>query len=368
MAATLYDLVVPQTADDFKRTRFGLLQLRGFPITAWEPGGVALTLIETEAEIDADQSRLVPVIAAGAFLGTASGDWLDLKGESDYDEARKPAVATVGRVTVKDVAHVGPVDLQAGDLLVVGPDGQEYASTEAKTVPLDGQVSIEVRAIELGSQGNVGVNTITAFGTDQVGLAVSNVAVAGGTWITTLGADAEGDDAYAERCRLKWSALGTGANAEAYAYHALASDGGIRRVRTLEHVPEDGQVTLYVAGSTGPATDSAYAACVARVEAKRPLAVRVFVHNADPFPVTVAGTVQVKASFLATARAAVQKNLLAYVGRLALEDTFLVAQAIEEIMAPDGVVNVALSEPTADVTPPLGACLVLENLLAYVAV
>lgn len=367
MAATLFDLIAIPTQDDFVRQRLQLLAVQNFPIAAWQPGGVAETLIETEAIIDADQARLVPVLCASGFLDYAQGAWLDLKAESDYDEFRKPAVATIGRVRVADVGGVGPLDIDAGDLVVLGPNGEEYQATADFTVPLNGSVSVPVQARQLGSQGNVGVNTIQVFGTDHPGLSVSNVVYQNGSWITKLGADAESDEDLAERCRLKWSALGSGSNSEAYRYHALSIDG-IRRAKATEGGALDGRVEVLVAGSTGPATDEAYAACNALIQEKRPLGIRVTAVNAYAYPVTMQGVVKVRASFLATARALVNANLLAYLQRLDLGETFLVSQAIEEIMAPAGVVDVRLTAPSDDVTPPDGSCLTLTNLLTFVAV
>lgn len=369
MAASLADLLAAVSKDDVLRAQLSLLASQNLPVTAWQPGGVARALVEVDAEILADLTRSIHLLATAGFLGTAQGPWLDLKGESDYDEPRKPASLAVGKIRLQDAAGVGPVTVNAGQLIAVSAGGLEYANTAGGTLPLNGTLDLAFAARGPGAAYNVPNNTITRLGTDLPGVAISNVPQGStGTWLTTSGTDAESDEQYRDRCRRKWAALGTGANADAYRYFALEADATLRKVQVAENSPGGGQVTVYVASQAGPPTAAALAAATAAIELRRPLGVRAYVNAASAYAVNVTGTVNARAALLERAKAAVAANLLAYQARLGIGDPVYAPQVVEEIMSAEGVVNCSLAAPTVDVFVPAGSVAAFVNGLTFYGV
>src|SRR5438132_13822567 len=105
---TLSSLLAPPSADQVKASLLASLQARGFPVTDWQEGGVARTLVEMVARAVAELYKLVALVAASGFVAFSSGDWLTLVAAEVYGLSRNAATFTQGVVVLTDSASAGP--------------------------------------------------------------------------------------------------------------------------------------------------------------------------------------------------------------------------------------------------------------------
>lgn len=368
---SLLDLIAVESREDITEEHVALLAAQGFPVTAWQSGNAGRTLVETADELIAHAGKLVALIAAGGYRSTAVGSWLTLLGEDTYDEPRKEAAEARHRVRLTDEASVGPIVYAIGDFVALGPGKLEFHLATGGTLPLDGTVDLEVVAAGDGPAYNAPVGTITSFAVDQPGVGITNPDLDDGTnsSLLALGADEETDADYAARLPLKWDAQGAAGNVGAWQYHALKSDVQVRKALVLEHTPDEGDVTVYLAGSSGPVPSLALSDATTYLdENARPLGTRLYVLNASALSVPVVATVTVTPGLRGKAEAEVVTNLADYQTRLPFGSAVVRSQVIEEIMSAEGVTNVSLVHPVADVTPAVGQLPVFALTLTYVEV
>lgn len=152
------------------------------PVTAWQPGSVARTLIAVQAVIAADFDTAKRAIAEGGFLSTATGDWLTLLAEEVYDTTRDAAVATRGLVLLTDSGG-GPYTKGASKVSVSNGAGRAYQSLEGITLPASGSLFVHVQAESAGANWNVSNSTITTLVSAMAGVTCDNPV----PWITTIG-------------------------------------------------------------------------------------------------------------------------------------------------------------------------------------
>ena len=345
MITSITELLKPVSQAEAMQTMARFLALVGFPVDAWQPGGAARTMLEAVADIVAGVTTNISSIASSAHLDTASGVWLDVCGRGRYDEARKPAVYTEGVVAFTDAGGVGPVSIDApGDIVMRGA-GVEFVSIGTGTIPLNGTLDVAVKARNPGPT-TVLTGQITQLVTDIPGVTISN----GPTWLTRGGAPAESDADYRLRCRLKWDKDSAGGTKEYYAYRALQSHPDVRRVRVLPNLTYLGSVRVIVAGAAGPLGPDAYAAARLAIESTyAPLAVDVTCVNALAYTVYLVGEVEVKSARPEAFGEGLANcaNLLAGLG---LDEPLRLAAIVEQLMLPQGAVNVRLTSPGSDFT------------------
>ena len=71
--ADFADLIVPVDEDEILQQELNLLELQEFPVTAYQEGTVARTLLQAFANVQADAWFALAQIARGATLDTAEG-------------------------------------------------------------------------------------------------------------------------------------------------------------------------------------------------------------------------------------------------------------------------------------------------------
>jgi hypothetical protein len=178
VALTLAELLAEQTADEIKTRLLSALNVVGFPITDWQSGGVARTLVEMEAAALRDfVGVLIPKVAGGGFLDHASGDWLTLLGYQKYGLDRGGSSYTIQRITLTDHG-AGPHNVNPGDVIVQAVTGNRYVLAEAGVVPLSGSVELEFQAESPGSSYSDPAGSITELVTTLATVTVSNDATA----------------------------------------------------------------------------------------------------------------------------------------------------------------------------------------------
>lgn len=332
-----------------------------FGATSYLPGGALRTLLEIQGEAQADTERLVSQLAAGGYLETAAGEWLDAYVASQYDLRRGQSTFAEGNITVRCVALAGPYELMAGELIVSTGDGLRYTSTAGATVPAGGAVLVPIRAEQPGSAYNVTNFAITTLNTPQPGMSVTNQP----GWMLTPGNEAENDTQLRLRARLRWAERGGGATRAAYEFWALSSTPSINSVRVLDQNPRGQGTVDVVVWGTGGIGPVAIAAADAYIQARRPVTADVRVYGASE-------TIQVLALILFAPgqdRPRIEAEILANLAVLQritpIGGTLYRSAVIEAAMLPAGMVDVRLPDYVVDLVLTSTGALTLNPTLTW---
>jgi uncharacterized phage protein gp47/JayE len=322
---------------------------------------VGRTILEVDAAALEDLYALVPAIAAGGYLSTAQGPWLDLLVESAHGLQRYPATFARGRVVLTAEPGFGSYTLEPGDLWVGTVDGLRYHNTTGGILPIGGTLEVEVQAESPGSQHNVPASAITILHTPLPGVSVTNPP----NWLLEAARDEETDEELRRRARLRWASLGTGATRAAYEFWALNAHPAVTKIRVLdEHPRGQGTVDVVVWGEGGLGAD-VVSAVDAYVQEQRPLTANVAVYSATPRTVNVVATVYVRAGYLPQVQAAVAEELGALQQAMPIGGTLYRSALIEALFARPYVVNVVLAQPTGDVVLGTVEALILNPTLTW---
>lgn len=365
---SLTDVLTPQHPDDIEAIILGILQGVGFPVTSWQPGSVARTLVRAFSEVIADLTQAIANIAAGGYLDLAEGVWLDLLA-TFYELTRNPALFTQGLATLTDTANAGPYTIVVGQLFIQDAAGHRYTNITAGTLPQGSTLQLTWRAEAAGSAYNVSNGDINQMVTVLPGVTVNNPDPGGGNWITSVGADVETDALLRQRCRDRWATLGTGGNIAAYRAWAQEGAPTVTRVAVAADNPGGpGTVWVFLANSTGGASVQEVADADALIQERKALTANVSTFAATNLPTTIVATIYVRAADQAAAEAAYVGIIAALMARLDIGGTLFLSQIIEDLMSPTGVVNVVVSSPVADVIANDNECHVLTLNESYVEV
>lgn len=370
MAVTFAELLVPATKDEIKDLLLASLETAGFPVTSWQPGGIALLLIDAFCEALESVWQAGYFIAAGGYGATARGKWQDVWALDRFQLTRVPAASTVGQVRLTD-AGGGPHVIPAGGLIVATADGKRFLSTASVTVPLNGSATVAVVAIDAGASFNVPIATVTSMVTTFPSLSVDNPAVAGSeTWITTPGRDEETDGELYARCLLQWATLSVASPSGYYRAVAMAAAPTVTKVKVRDDNPNGpGTLELVLATNAGPASGGDVALVLSAVTTYRSVgAGAITVVAATASNIEISGTVYVKAANLSAARTAVSDALVAYQAELDIGDTVLAARIVKDVMNITGVRDF---DPDGDVLTDVAigesSVATLTNAITFVA-
>lgn len=361
--ATLADLLTPRTRVQWRTLLLTELQAAGFAVSLAPSGDNRRNAVEMFAAGLAKVDEVVAKVAAGAFLGTAVGDWLRLRAKSGHDVDYQQATQTRGTVRLTCAATAGPYTIAAGDVWVgraaVGAlPARRYQNTSGGALASGGTLDVAVIAEAPGTAYNLTVGQITTLFSGLSGVSVSNPGSGSpAQWITTAGTDDEADAALTQRARDKWATLGRGATDAAYRYIATTASSEVTRVKVVA-VPGDGTLRLYLAGPLGGASNGAVTTVQAALDALKPLTDRPTAVAATNTTVAVLGTVYVRAAQLAAVQAAVERERLAMQAALDIGDPVDLAELNAILRRPrdanglvvPGVTDVDLTSPTGDTT------------------
>lgn len=358
MPLSLNDLLTPETEAELFERLITMLAASDFPITAWQEGGAALTLIEKEALLYAEMGAVVKQIAEGGYVDTANGPWLDLLVESFFQVARIGAVATEGVLVLTD-AGAGPHVIVAGQL-TARYGLLRFTNTNGGTLEANGTLALAWRAAATGAGYNaVPTSAVLELGTSLPGVTVTAAPIGvTGSWITQVGADAEPDAVYRKRAKARWPKLGRGGGTyECFDAWAREASVEVRKVLVAEHTPAEGKITVYVYGTSGPVSPGAKTTVFnyLNLPERRPLCVTVLVADVATSTVAINGVITCKSALSADVVARAVAALSAYEAELGISQDVILAEIVERIMALDGVVDVALTAPLANVDVPTGS-------------
>ena len=251
----LDSLLKPVTPDQAEASILAVAASLGLPVTAWQKGGVARSIILILATVYAGFSAVVAMAVGGGLLDYAVGGWLTLLVRNVYGVERIEATFATG-------AHAVQLTNAGGGLYVIAPDDLTFSATvggEKKLyrntsggtlLPGPGSVLLlDVQAVEVGAASSAVPGAIDTIETTLLGVTCTNL-------IAVLGQDVEADPALRERARESLGALSPNGPKAAYSYVAKSAkraDGsscGVTRVR-IPTPPGDGSLIVYVASKTG---------------------------------------------------------------------------------------------------------------------
>jgi hypothetical protein len=375
------------------------LNVPSLGVTSWQSGGAYRTLAEIEAQALADYGTTQSTVAASGFLqawlnpssmglSAAPPDaWLDLLGVNVYGLTRTAAVATQGLATLTAAAAAGPYTITAGTMWIADSAGRRYSNVNGGTLGLGGTLQLTWQAESPGASYNVANGTLTSIVAGTLaGVTVNNPDPGSGTWVTTQGADAESNVAYATRCQNRWPSLaapGTSPSAQ-YQLWALSAEAAaghgttITKTLVIADATIPGQVDVYLAGASGAAGGGAVTDANTYIQARVGITNTAVVAAASNVAITVAGTVNYYASqtTLTAVTAAVAAALAKYFGALGISDGTAnfkvywtqVEAAVAGVVGIRNVVTLTTNGGTADIALTLGQVATLTNSLTFTSV
>lgn len=319
------------------------------PVTSWQPGATARTLVENDAVALVDLWSLVQAIASGGLLLDAEGPWLDLLAEQFYERTRAPGITAQGYIRLDDLGGGGPFSIGINQLWVTTAGAKRFNNTAAFTLPKNGFVVVPVQAESPGASWNVGVGEINQLVTVLPGVTVSNPIYANGTWKTQSGSDDESDSSLVSRCLARWPALSQGATAQVYDAWAREANPSVTRTKISASNTQEGTVNVVLADVDGPVDGSDVSAVNAYLLSRKPLTESVNVQSAAGVAVPVTATLYVRSGFEASVALQASENLNRLFRETEIDGTLYRNNIIEELSTPQGLRNVVLTSPASDV-------------------
>ena len=279
-----------------------------------------------------------------SFPQTAQGMYLDYHAETrgiTRGAAEKAAgvirFAAADKVTAACPIEKGTVCMTA--------EGVRFETTEDAAIAVGSQwADVPAQAVEAGAGGNVIAGTVTLLSAMPVGVVqCTNPAAFSG------GCDAESDEALRGRVLASYQRLPNGANAAYYEQEAMRYPG-VAAAKAVGRARGIGTVNVVIATHAGVPDAALLAAVETDLQKKREIAVDVKV--LAPAVETVAVTAALKAApgyTFAEAKAGAQSALEAlFTGEL-LGKSVTTARLLTLLCGVEGVENVHLTAPVADV-------------------
>jgi hypothetical protein len=329
----------------------------GLPVTTWRAGDPTKANFHYFAEVFAVLSQNVAEFARGAYLSTATGDWLTLYARETYGIERPEATYATGTALVIENVNGGLFEIEAGDLTFkASSTGKTFHNTTAATLSTAGETAeLEWTADEAGSESSVGVDEIDEFVTSAIGLEI--VSSDAGT-----ARDAATDAELRDLCLDSRGAVSPNGPADAYEYVAKNSElTGVTDVTKAKSIgdADTGDVQVYIAGPDGAVGGASVAAVAdAIAEWATPLCITPAVASAVDLPVTFTVTLYVRAALAATeadVQAAVEAALRGMVAELDIggNDGYLhralIISTMLGVYGPAFSYNATVAAPAADV-------------------
>ena len=279
-----------------------------------------------------------------SFPQTAQGTYLDYHAETRgiTRAAAEKAVGTLRFAAADKVTATCPIEKGA---VCMTAEGVRFETTEDAAIAVGSQwADVPAQAVEAGAGGNVIAGTVTLLSAMPVGVVqcTNPTAFSGGC-------DAESDEALRGRVLASYQRLPNGANAayyeqEARRYPGVAAAKAVGRARGI------GTVNVVIATHAGVPDAALLAAVETDLQKKREIAVDVKV--LAPTVETVAVTAALKAApgyTFAEAKAGAQSALEALFTGGLLGKSVTTARLLTLLCGVEGVENVHLTAPAADV-------------------
>ena len=279
-----------------------------------------------------------------SFPQTAQGMYLDYHAETrGITRAAAEKAAGVIRFAAADKVPAA-CPIEKGTVCMTA-EGVRFETTEDAAIAVGSQwADVPAQAVEAGAGGNVIAGTVTLLSAMPVGVVqcTNPTAFSGGC-------DAESDEALRGRVLASYQRLPNGANAAYYEQEAMRYPG-VAAAKAVGRARGIGTVNVVIATHAGVPDAALLAAVETDLQKKREIAVDVKV--LAPAVETVAVTAALKATpgyTFAEAKASAQSALEAlFTGEL-LGKSVTTARLLTLLCGVEGVENVHLTAPAADV-------------------
>jgi len=254
MTVSLASLIVAQTKTQIYDFAIGIATAIGLPVTSWQEGDPTRSQFHVESESLATLETTVVGWIQSRFLDLATGDWLKVKAEQDYDVTVPEATYATCDVAMSNPTGFVFTDIAAGDLTFKNTTtGKTYHNTTggtlgAKVGIVNGTLSVTVVADEAGSDSSASAGEIDDMVTTLDGAVTCTNALA------AIGIDEQDEATTRIQCRDKLGSLSPDGPKEAYSYVARNPDLALTNACTRCRVYGDsdtGDVTVYLAGPAG---------------------------------------------------------------------------------------------------------------------
>ena len=279
-----------------------------------------------------------------SFPQTAQGMYLDYHAETRgiTRGAAEKAAGVIRFAAADKVTAACPIEKST---VCMTAEGVRFETTEDAAIAVGSQwADVPAQAVEAGAGGNVIAGTVTLLSAMPVGVVqcTNPTAFSGGC-------DAESDEALRGRVLASYQRLPNGANAAYYEQEAMRYPG-VAAAKAVGRARGIGTVNVVIATHAGVPDAALLAAVETDLQKKREIAVDVKV--LAPTVETVAVTAALKAApgyTFAEAKAGAQSALEAlFTGEL-LGKSVTTARLLTLLCGVEGVENVHLTAPAADV-------------------
>lgn len=270
---------------------------------------------------------------------TADSDYLE-RWASLYGISRKPAATASGTMTFTVTANSQiPLGTEA-----VTPDGLAFVTTAAGSVLAGGQLTLAARAVLAGVSGNIAAATPLTLTAAPAGVnSACGVATA-----MTGGVDVESDAALLARLLSVMRLPPMGGAAHDYIAWAMQV-AGVTDAYVFGQRRAINSVDVVIETAGGMPSAALLAQVAAHIEALRPVTADVVVMPPTPVTVNVAATLTLATTTLAEASVRIGLVLQTYFNGLQLGEAVTQARLIGLLMAVEGVTDVQLTLPAANV-------------------
>lgn len=271
---SLNDLVTPISPTEATATILSVAQALGLQTTAWQPLGMARTILATQGQISSDYSKIVNFIAQGGYVSYAAlmvdttgnpiTTWMTLVAKNMFNVDRIDATFAMGPVPIINASGT-TYTFAAGQFhLSNSITGKSFSNTTAISIT-PGTTNSVMKADEAGSASSQAAGTVLALVTPLVGVSV-------GALVTDMvGNDEESNQALLLRCQAKLGALSPNGPSQAYYFVATTtvtpSGNFINRVSVTSNT-STGVVTVYLANAAGVPSGPDIAAIDAAIQAQ----------------------------------------------------------------------------------------------------
>ena len=291
-----------------------------------------------------------------SFPQTAQGTYLDYHAETrGITRAAAERASGVIRFAAADkVTAVCPIEQGT---VCMSAEGVRFETTEDAAIAVgDRWADVPARAVEAGASGNVIAGAVTLMSAMPAGVVqCSNPEAFSG------GSDAESDEALRARILSSYRRLPNGANAAYYEQEALRYPG-VAAAKAVGRARGIGTVSVVIATHAGVPDAALIGEVEAELQEKREIAVDLKVLAPTTKRVNVTAALKAASGYtVEEVKAGAQSALEALFTGALLGKSVTTARLLTLLCGVEGMENVHLSAPTADVSvsatelPTLGA-------------
>jgi uncharacterized phage protein gp47/JayE len=309
--------------------------------------------------------QFLAFVLTQATPNKATGEWLNVHAEAVEVPRKEATKAAGGVVFTRKAGRIGNIRIPSGKIVrtPVDAEGRSYryvTTAEAVMQTMEDTVSISVVSEEYGAKANATAGLIREMVTPIDGIgAVTNSA----DWLTSEGADVEGDTSLFERYRLQWQAQ-AGVTSAAYAFAAL-SVPGVAAVKIVDNHPRgQGTVDVIILGTGGAPTEQLLAAVRLAIADTIIIDDDVLVKPVELTPVDMACTVEYLSGNEPEIKAVAERYIRerALVMSRTIGADIIIARLISDVINMPGVKRVVWESPAEDVVMPGDHIMQLSSL------